>query len=117
MAQDWARPVVHWEIEARDPERQRAFYGALFNWKIGDGAIMEIPAGIGGPEPGPAGHIRQSERAGVTLYVQVANLGASLATSVDLGATVVAEPFDVPGGPTLAAIVDPEGNPVMLVQA
>ena len=43
MAQDWARPVVHWEIEATDPERQRAFYADLFNWKIGDGFIMEIP--------------------------------------------------------------------------
>ncbi|MEO1058944.1 MAG: hypothetical protein AAFY28_18710 [Actinomycetota bacterium] len=26
------------------------------------------------------------------------------------------EPFDVPDGPTLAAIEDPEGNSVMLVQ-
>jgi predicted enzyme related to lactoylglutathione lyase len=53
----------------------------------------------------------------VTLYVQVANLRASLDKSVQLGATIVAEPFDVPGGPTLAAITDPEGNPLMLVQA
>ncbi len=117
MAQDWARPVVHWEIEAKDPERQRAFYAQLFNWQIGDGFIMEIPAGIGGPEPGPAGHIRGSERSGVTLYVQVADLGASLQRSVALGATVVAEPFDIPDGPTLAGITDPEGNPLMLVQA
>jgi predicted enzyme related to lactoylglutathione lyase len=117
MAQDWARPVVHWEIEAVDPERQRAFYADLFNWQIGDGYIMEIPAGIGGPEPGPGGHIRTSERSGVTLYVQVADLRASLDKSVVLGATIVAEPFDVPGGPTLAGITDPEGNPVMLVQA
>ena len=117
MAQDWARPVVHWEIEAKDPERQRAFYAELFNWQIGDGFIMEIPAGIGGPEPGPAGHIRGSERSGVTLYVQVADLRASLERSVALGATVVAEPFDVPDGPTLAGITDPEGNPLMLVQA
>jgi hypothetical protein len=117
MAQDWARPVVHWEIEAKDPERQRAFYAELFNWKIGDGFIMEIPAGIGGPEPGPSGHIRGSERSGVTLYVQVANLRASLDRSVTLGATIVAEPFDVLNGPTLAGITDPEGNPVMLVQA
>jgi uncharacterized protein len=117
MVQDWARPVVHWEIEAKDPERQRAFYADLFNWNIGDGFIMEIPPGIGGPEPGPAGHIRGSERPGVTLYVQVADLRASLEKSVALGATIVAEPFDVPGGPTLAGIVDPEGNPLMLVQA
>jgi predicted enzyme related to lactoylglutathione lyase len=117
MAQDWARPVVHWEIEARDPGRQRAFYADLFNWKIGDGPIMDIPAGIGGPEPGPAGHIRRGDRSGVALYVQVADLRASLDRSVALGATIVAEPFDVPGGPTLAAISDPEGNPLLLVQA
>jgi uncharacterized protein len=117
MAEDWARPVVHWEIEAKDPALLKAFYGALFNWKIGDGFIMDIAAGFGGPEPGPAGHIRQSDRSGVTLYVQVANLRASLDRSVTLGASIVAEPFDVPGGPTLAGITDPEGNPVMLVQA
>jgi predicted enzyme related to lactoylglutathione lyase len=117
VVEDWARPVVHWEIEAKDPERQRSFYADLFNWQIGDGFIMGIPPGIGGPEPGPGGHIRQSERSGVTLYVQVANLRASLDKSVTLGATIVAEPFDVPNGPTLAAITDPEGNPLTLVQA
>ena len=111
MAQDWARPVVHWEIEAKDPHRSRAFYADLFNWRIGEGFIMEIPPGIGGPEPGPAGHIRQSERSGVTLYVQVADLRASLDKSVTLGATIVAEPFDVPGGPTLAASPIPRAIP------
>ncbi len=114
---DWARPLVHWEIEALDPERQRAFYAELFNWQISDGPLMAIPAGVGGPEPGPAGHIRAGAQPRVTLYVQVADLRASLTRSVSLGATLVAEPFDVPGGPTLAAITDPEGNPVMLVQA
>jgi uncharacterized protein len=117
MAEDWARPVVHWEIEARDPALLRAFYAGLFNWNIGDGFIMSVAPGIGGPEPGPGGHLRQSDRSGVTLYVQVADLRTSLDRSVSLGAVIVAEPFDVPGGPTLAGIIDPEGNPVMLVQA
>jgi len=116
MSDDWARPVVHWEIEARDPDRQRAFYGSLFNWEIGDGPIMQIPAGLGGPEPGPGGHLRQGDRSGVTLYVQVRDLRGSLTKAAELGATIVVEPFDVPGGPTLAAITDPEGNPLMLVQ-
>ncbi len=115
-AEDWARPVVHWEIRAVDPERLRAFYSEMFNWTIGDGPIMAIPAGIGGPGPGPAGHIRASEHRGVTLYVQVRDLAASVARAAALGGTVVREPFDVPGGPTLAAIDDPEGNRVMLVQ-
>jgi predicted enzyme related to lactoylglutathione lyase len=115
-SRDWARPVVHWEIEAIDGDKQRAFYGALFNWTIDDGPIMPIAPGLGGPEPGPAGHIRQGDRSGVTLYVQVRDIRASLARTAELGGTVLSEPFDVPGGPTLAAVADPEGNPLMLVQ-
>jgi uncharacterized protein len=116
VAGDWARPVVHWEIVARDAGRQAAFYRELFNWDIGTGPIMQVPPGLGGPEPGPAGHIRAGDRPGVVLYVQVRDLRASLARALDLGATLVAEPFDVPGGPTLAAVDDPEGNPLVLVQ-
>lgn len=116
MGSDWARPVVHWEIEAVDPDRLKAFYSELFHWDIGDGPIMTIPAGIGGPEPGPSGHIRRSDRSGVSLYVQVRDLRASLDAAAALGGSVVMEPFDSPGNPTLAAIADPEGNPVMLVQ-
>jgi hypothetical protein len=107
---------VHWEIEARDPERQRSFYRDLFNWDIGDGPIMTIAPGLGGPEPGPAGHIRQGDNPGVRLYVQVRDLRASLARAAELGASVVIEPFDVPGGPTIAAVTDPEGTPLVLVQ-
>ncbi len=116
MSDDWARPVVHWAIEARDPEAQKAFFGALFNWEIGDGPIMTIPAGLGGPEPGPAGHIQASDASRVTLYIQVRDLRSSLTRAAELGASVLTGPFDIPNGPTLAAISDPEGNPIMLVQ-
>ena len=116
MTQDWARPIVHFEIEARDPQRQRQFYAGLFHWDIGEGMIMNIPAGLGAPEAGPAGHIRAGARPGVTLYVQVRDLSESLARAVELGGAVVLDRLDVPNGPTLAAITDPEGNPVTLVQ-
>ena len=116
MGSDWARPVVHWEIVARDAERQAAFYRELFNWEIGPGPIMQIAPGLGGPEPGPAGHIRSGGQPAVALYIQVRDLRASLDEAVRLGAAITMEPFDVPDGPTLAAITDPEGNPVVLVQ-
>jgi len=115
-AGDWARPVVHWEIVARDADRQAAFYRELFRWEIGEGPIMPVSPGLGGPEPGPGGHIRGGDRPGVVLYVQVRDLRASLTRAVELGATLVTEPFDVSGGPTLAAVDDPEGNPLVLVQ-
>ena len=113
---DWVRPIVHFEILARDPDVQRAFYADLFNWPIGDGPIMSIPSGLGGPEPGPAGHIRQSDRGGFALYIQVRDIVESLDRVPGLGGTVVSQPFGVPGGPTIAAIEDPEGNALVLVQ-
>jgi predicted enzyme related to lactoylglutathione lyase len=113
---DWARPVVHWEIEARDPQAIRAFYAELFNWEIGDGPVMSIPVGVGGPAAGPAGHIRAGSRSRVTLYVQVRDLAGSLARAAALGGTVVAERLQIPDGATLAVIDDPEGNRVVLVQ-
>ena len=116
MSADWARPVVHWEIEARDPERQAAFYRDLFSWDVGDGPIMSIAPGLGGPEPGPGGHIRHGDAPGVRLYVQVRDIKASLVRAGELGAKVLSEPFDVPGGPTIAAVEDPEGTPLILVQ-
>jgi predicted enzyme related to lactoylglutathione lyase len=108
--------VVHWEITARDLEAQSGFYRSLFGWDVGAGPIRAIPPGLGGPEPGPAGHIREGSRPGVNLYVQVRDLHHSLVTAESLGASITVQPFDLPGGPTLAAIEDPEGNTVFLVQ-
>lgn len=116
MAEDWARPLVHWEIQAQDPKKLREFYGRLFNWQIGDGPIMAIPAGIGGPPPGPGGHIRQGDHPGVSLYIQVLDLKSSLGKAEQLGGKVLSQPFDTPGGVTVAGIADPEGNRIMLVQ-
>jgi uncharacterized protein len=113
---DWARPVVHWEIVARDPGRQAEFYRALFNWQIGDGPIAQITPGLGGPEPGPAGHIRAGDMPALALYVQVRDLRDSLERTAELGGKVLSDPFDVPDGPTIAAIEDPEGNALVLVQ-
>lgn len=116
VTSDWARPVVHWEIVARDPERQARFYRELFNWDVGSGPIMQVPAGLGGPEAGIGGHIRQGDEPAVALYVQVRELRSSLERALELGGVTIAEPFDVPGGPTLAVIQDPEENVVVLVQ-
>jgi predicted enzyme related to lactoylglutathione lyase len=116
VPEDWARPVVHWDIQAKDPQRIRDFYSRMFNWTIGDGPIMQIPAGVGAPEDGLGGHIFAAEKSGITLYMQVRDLRASLERAAQLGGSVVSQPFDVPNGPTIAGITDPEGNRLVLVQ-
>jgi predicted enzyme related to lactoylglutathione lyase len=52
----------------------------------------------------------------VILYVQVGDLQASLQRARQLGGQVLMEAVDLPGGPTIAAISDPEGNTIGLVQ-
>lgn len=116
MASDWARPVVHFEIRAKDPDLVSRFYAELFSWDIGQGFIRAIPAGIGGPENGIAGHISTSSEPGVTIYVQVKDLASSAARAIELGGSVTFERMDIPNGPSLAGIRDPEGNLVTLVQ-
>lgn len=116
MTKDWARPVVHFEIVARDPQRLRSFYSGLFNWDIAEGGLMNFDAGLGGPEPGPAGHLSKRDSGGVVLYIQVSDLAESLEKTKKLGGKVTANPFQFPNTPTLAGIEDPEGNRVMLVQ-
>ena len=116
MAEDWARPFVHWEIQAKDAAQARKFYGTMFNWAISEDRIANIPAGIGGPEPGPGGHIRESGASAFVPYIQVLKLRESLDRAVELGGAILREPFDLPTGQTLAWIADPEGNQVVLVQ-
>ena len=115
--QDWARPVVHWAIEARDTEVIKRFYGELFSWEIeGEPGFFSIEAGLGGPEPGPGGHIEGGGGSRIHLYVQVRSIPETLERVPGLGGTVAGEAFDVPGGPTICPIDDPEGNRIVLVQ-
>jgi predicted enzyme related to lactoylglutathione lyase len=117
MSEDWARPLVHWDIQAKDTAKARDFYAKMFNWQIGDGPIMAIPAGIGGPDPsGMSSHIFPSDTPGFRVYIQVRDLREPMQRAKDLGGDAVSEPFDVPGGPTIAGITDPEGNRIVLVQ-
>lgn len=75
-----------------------------------------IEPGVGGPEPGPGGHLMPAEAPSVALFVQVADLQASLRRAKEPGGKVLQEPFDVPGDPTVARIADPEENDIRLVQ-
>ena len=116
MAEDWARPLVFWEIQARDPEMMRTFYTKMFNWDISEGPRMTIAAGVGPPEPGPAGQIRQADTSRIGLYIQVLDLRESLDRAETLGGKITLEPRHNAGRASIAAITDPEGNAISLVQ-
>ena len=115
----WPRPVVHFQIHAKNRKRQEAFYRELFDWDLTENEAVQITTigpGKGPPEEGIGGSIIQSDRATVTIYIQVADLRAALSRAEELGGKALMQPVDIPDGPTIAQIEDPEGNLIGLVQ-
>ncbi|MEX2158912.1 MAG: VOC family protein [Dehalococcoidia bacterium] len=116
---DWPRPVVAFQIQARDRDKQEAFYREMFDWDITRDAAIPvslIPPGKGPPVEGVGGVLVQNERSAFAVFIQVADLGESMKKAEELGGKSIFGPIDVPGGPTIAQIEDPEGNLVGLVQ-
>ena len=52
----------------------------------------------------------------VTVYVQVVSLEETLRKAESMGGKTLMPPMDVPGGPTMAQLQDPEGNTIGLVK-
>jgi predicted enzyme related to lactoylglutathione lyase len=108
------------EITSSDHERVQRFYSELFDWKVvadpsmGGYALVDtesdpiqVSVGIGrsmdGTDPG------------VTFYVRVDDLAATLDRAVELGGTRIAEPTELPEGfGSYAVLGDPDGTPVGL---
>jgi uncharacterized protein len=116
----WARPVVFFEIHANDQEKMADFYREMFEWNIGPGPIpgfLSIEHGIGAPPEGLSGVIAPATYGSrVSIVIQVSDLRDSLVQAEELGGKVLMQPIDVPAGPTVARIADPEGNVLSLVQ-
>jgi len=106
--------IVHFEIPADDEERARAFYEALFGWKIepAQGGYNLISVG----EPGPDGGMmkRQSPGAGITVYISVESADEYTKKLQSLGGTVVVPKTAVPSMGYFVLFLDTEGNALAL---
>ena len=111
------QPVMQWQILAKEPTRLAEFYSKLFAWDIITNNALDYrmidtcsERGINGgiwPAP-PDGHSM------VSLYVEVADVGAFVAKATELGGKVVIPPQKLPDGDEMAVILDVEGIPVGL---
>ncbi len=105
-------PVVHFEIGCRDQAKAAAFYRSVFDWQIGPGAnaaALDIaPAGEGiGGHFTSLGHEPHHY---VTVYIQVADIAATLEAIVAQGGEKVVGPIPLPGGGAFAWFRDPDGT-------
>ena len=114
-------PAVMFELIARDQDRLKAFYSAVFGWtyRIGTGgfAYIDFPAGtrpllggIGQAQAGVPGF-----EPGHNFYLQVDDLAATVAAAEAAGGAPYMPIAEVDGY-RFAMIQDPEGNPVGLIE-
>lgn len=119
--------VIHFEIQAENPERAVAFYGKLFGWQFkkweGPMPYWLITTGADGPginggllkRNGPTPAEGQSVNAYVCT-VDVPALDEYWKKALADGATPAVPKMAIPGVGWLAYIKDPEGNILGMMQ-
>jgi predicted enzyme related to lactoylglutathione lyase len=109
------------DLGTTDVAGATAFYGELFGWEFedrptGDGDAYTLCRLQGRDVAGIHRH-DPDEGIGWASSIAVGDLKAAAARARDLGATVLAEPFDVPDAGRTAVLRDPSGAVVSLWQA
>ena len=106
------------DLGTNDAPAAKAFYGELFGWEFED-----LPTGEHGTYTvcrlrGKAvcGMYDQADEPGWGSYLIVANVDDATARARELGASVIVDPFDTPGGGRAATVRDPAGAVVSLSQ-
>jgi predicted enzyme related to lactoylglutathione lyase len=101
--------VNYFEIGSPEPEAAKAFYGALFDWNVGE---PSMPARYSMVNDGDGGLWDTSQLGGASyaiFYVQVQDVRAAIDRAQELGAAVVV-PFVDNGQIEFAHLTDPQGN-------
>ncbi len=111
------------DLATTDPAGAKAFYSAVFGWQaddlpMGDGAAYTMLR-KDGRDVAALSAMRDELRAqGVpphwTVYVYVASADDAAARAKELGATILAPPFDVFDAGRMAVIADPTGAQLCL---
>ena len=110
------------DLNTDDQERAKAFYAALFAWQyedipIGEGMVYSM-AKVDGHSVAALGPTQGEDMPPHwNCYVSVDDADASAARAKELGATLLAEPFDVFEAGRMAAFADPQGAVLSVWQA
>ena len=110
-------PIVHWEIQSRDPERLHRFYADALGWAVDANNPMKYgmveSKGQGGINGGIGGTQEQYSR--VLVYSSVPSIEGVLQRIESLGGRTRMPRTDI--GPVIMALYeDPEGNVMGLIE-
>ena len=110
-----AHPFCHLELDTTDPAKAKAFYSALFDWKITDsdmGGGM-VYSTFKPSDDSPGGGMMQHPMPGAPsswlAYVLVDDINAANKKAVGLGAQLIVNTQEVPNLGWFSVITDPTG--------
>ena len=113
------KPVVHWEITAKDADRLQNFYSEMFDWSIRTEPPIRFRQVDTGSADGIQGSIAETDGSwpnGALFYVQVENVREYLQRAERLGGSTLLPPTRIDDQATIAIFRDPEGVRVGLVE-
>jgi len=118
-----ANPFVHVELATTDLPKAKAFYGALFGWKLDDmpmGTETYTMIDVGENEMGVGGGMMKIPMPGMPsawlAYVAVDDVKASTAKAKQLGAHVMKDVTEIPNYGSFSVLTDPTGAAIALYQ-
>jgi predicted enzyme related to lactoylglutathione lyase len=120
--------VIHFEIPAKDVETLKKFYSEVFGWKITRAPgpieywmIETVPVDEQGMyvRPGVNGGMYKKDQPPLNPvnYILVEDVDEYIQKIKDLGGTITQGKQEVPGVGWIAQALDPEGNPVAILQS
>lgn len=111
------RPVIRFEIAARNPEALEEFYKSLFGWDFDGGptGYHMVRTGSTAGIQGRIAPLTNGQPNYLTVYVGVDDLAAALEKAESLGGHVVLPPSTMADGRRFAMISDPEEHMVGLL--
>ena len=113
-------PIVHWEINTKNPGKVFDFYKNLFGWQINPAPGIDYGLVITGSKngiDGGIGGVQGDAPAYSVVYAEVDDPQAALDKAVSLGATVVTPVTEIPNMVTFAQFRDPDGNMFGIVKS
>src|SRR5882724_11000419 len=108
--------ILHLGGTGQDGEKLQKFCSDLFGWQLNADNAMNYAPGTLTDAVGVGVAPAQDGTGAALFYIGVENVADSLAKAESLGGKTVMAPMDVPGGPTIGVLADPEGHVVGLFQ-
>jgi predicted enzyme related to lactoylglutathione lyase len=108
------------DLTTTDTEDAKRFYGAVFGWTVREAPAINYTflERDGATVAGLQALIDEQREQGMppswSMYVHTDDADATVARAAQLGATVMSEPFAIPGAGRMGVIADPQGGVILL---